>query len=90
MGKGTQNKRTYGTPWVHQKEARANEINELGKGKTILVGEDLETALQFQGPGCIKKKAKANEIDELRKAEAALTSADYSFLETASKLPQKD
>ena len=49
MGKGTQNKRTYGTPWVHQKEARASEI------------------------------------DQLRKTEDALTSADYSFLETAAK-----
>ena len=53
-GKGTQRKRTYGTPWVHRKEVIAIEI------------------------------------DGLMKAEAALTSADYPFLETASKLPQKD
>ena len=31
MGKGTQRKRTYGTSWVHQKEASANEIDGLTK-----------------------------------------------------------
>ena len=37
-----------------------------------------------------QKEASASEIDGLRKAEAALTSADYSFLATASKLPQQE
>ena len=36
MGKGTQNKRTYGTPWVHQKEARANKIGQLRKAEAAL------------------------------------------------------
>ena len=36
MGKGTQRKRTYGTPWVHQKEARANKIGQLRKAEAAL------------------------------------------------------
>ena len=37
---GTQNKRTCGTPWVHQKEARANEIDELRKAEAALTSAD--------------------------------------------------